>query len=100
MDMRKRLSMQTAACQKQGISADIEDMDDALKALFDTQIGDIESRTESVIAQEETIAVKANLLRFISGIGPVSAGIATCVVPSRARRRISQPSAKARRTTP
>jgi|TARA_R110002012_G_scaffold65495_1_gene171474 hypothetical protein len=30
----------------------------------------------------------------------IFAGFATCVVPSRARRRISQPNAKARRTMP
>ncbi|WP_244271331.1 IS110 family transposase [Thalassospira sp. GB04J01] len=85
VDMRKRLSMQIAARQKQGISADVEDMDDVLKALLDTQIGDIESRIESVIAQEETTAVKANLLRSIPGIGPVSAAMLIAEMPELGR---------------
>ncbi|MDP2698552.1 MAG: transposase [Thalassospira sp.] len=119
VDMRKRLSMQIAARQKQGISADVEDMDDVLKALLNTWIGDIESRIESVTAQEKTTAVKANLLRSIPGIGPVSAAMLIAEMPELGRMtsrrggghcdmccskphspRISQPNAKARRTTP
>jgi transposase len=85
VDMRKRLLMQITAREKQGISADIEDMDDALKALHDTRIGDIESRIESVIAQEKTTAVKANLLRSIPGIAPVLAAMLIAEMPELGR---------------
>ena len=59
VDMRKRLSAQITARRKQDIPADLEGMDDALKALLDTQVGYLERRIESVIAQEETSAAKA-----------------------------------------
>lgn len=75
VDMRKRLMAQIAARRKQGIPADVEAMDDALKAMLDTQVGDLERRIERVIAQEEISAAKARLLRSIPGIGPVSAAM-------------------------
>jgi transposase len=41
VDMRKRLSAQIAAREKQDVSASVEGMDEDLKALIDTQIGDL-----------------------------------------------------------
>jgi len=85
VDMRKRLSAQIAARRKQDVPADVESMDADLKAMLDTQIGDLERRIESVIAQEETSAAKARLLRSIPGIGPVSAAMLIAEMPELGR---------------
>lgn len=81
IDMRKRLAAQISARKKQGIPGELEGMDDALKAMLDTQIGELERRIESVIAQEEGSATKARLLRSIPGIGPVSAAMLIAEMP-------------------
>lgn len=85
VDMRKRLSAQITARQKQGIPAGIEDMDEALKAMLDTQIADLEQRIKSAIAQEKNSAAKANLLLSIPGIGPVSAAMLIAEMPELGR---------------
>ena len=85
VDMRKRLLAQIAARRKQSVPADIEGMDDALKTILDAQVGDLERRIESVIAQEETSAAKARLLRSIPGIGPVSAAMLIAEMPELGR---------------
>lgn len=85
VDMRKRLLAQIAARRKQDVPAGIEGMDEDLKAMLDTQIGDIERRIESVIAQEESSATKARLLRSIPGIGPVSAAMLIAEMPELGR---------------
>jgi transposase len=56
-------------------------MDDDLQEVLDTQIHDIERRIEKVIAKVETLATKANLLRSIPGIGPVSAAMLIAELP-------------------
>lgn len=81
VDMRKRLKAQIGARRKQGVPAGIERMDDDLKDLLDTQIDEIEQRIENVIAQVEPLAAKANLLRSIPGIGPVSAAMLIAELP-------------------
>lgn len=85
VDMRKRLKAQTSARRKQGVSACVEIMDDELEEVLDTQIDDIERRIENVIAQVETLAAKANLLRSIPGIGPVSAAMLVAELPELGR---------------
>lgn len=85
VDMRKRLKAQIGARRKQGISADVETMDDELKEVLDTQIDQIERRIENVIAQVEPLAAKANLLRSIPGIGPVSAAMLIAELPELGR---------------
>lgn len=42
------------------IPGELEGMEDALKTMLDTQIGELERRIESVIAQEEGSATKAS----------------------------------------
>jgi transposase len=49
--MRKRLKAQIGARKKQGVSADVEIMDDDLKDMLDSQTEAIERRIENVIAQ-------------------------------------------------
>jgi len=85
VDMRKRLLAQIAARRKQDIPADVEGMDADLRAMLNTQVGDLERRIESVIAQEETAAAKARLLRSIPGIGPVSAAMLIAEMPELGR---------------
>lgn len=85
VEMRKRLKAQISARRKQGVSADVETLDDELKEVLDTQIDDIERRIENVIAQVETLAAKANLLRSIPGIGPVSAAMLIAELPELGR---------------
>ncbi len=53
--------------------------------MLDTQVGDLERRIESVIAQEEISAAKARLLRSIPGIGPVSAAMLIAEMPELGR---------------
>lgn len=43
--------------------------------MLDDQIGDLKQRIERAIASDETSATKADLLRSIPGIGPVSAAM-------------------------
>ncbi|MBB4021214.1 MULTISPECIES: IS110 family RNA-guided transposase [Actibacterium] len=85
VDMRKRLLAQIAARKKQDVPAGVEGMDEDLKAMLDTQVGDLERRIECAIAQEETSAAKARLLRSIPGIGPVSAAMLIAEMPELGR---------------
>ncbi|MFC3088050.1 transposase [Tabrizicola soli] len=54
-------------------------------AMLDTQVGGLERWIESVIAGEETSAVKARLLLSIPGIGPVSAAMLIAGMPELGR---------------
>ncbi len=85
VDMRKRLLAQIAARRKQDVPASVEGMDEDLKPLLDTQIGDLERRIESVIAQDDSSATIARLLRSIPGIGPVSAAMLIAEMPELGR---------------
>ena len=85
VDMRKRLKAQIGARKKQGVSADVETLDDDLQDVLDAQISVIERRIENVIAQAEPLAAKASLLRSIPGIGPVSAAMLIAELPELGR---------------
>ncbi|MBU2961892.1 IS110 family transposase [Citreicella sp. C3M06] len=85
VDMRKRLRTQIGARRKQGVSADVKGMDDDLQDVLDAQISAIERRIENVIVQTEPLAAKANLLRSIPGIGPVSAAMLIAELPELGR---------------
>lgn len=90
VDMRKRLKAQISARRKQGVSADIEGMDDDLQDVLDAQISVIERKIESLIAQTEPLADKADLLRSIPGIGPVSAAMLIAELPELGRMTSSE----------
>jgi transposase len=85
VDMRERLLAQISARRKQDIPTDVEGMDADLRTLLDTQVSDLERRIKRVIAQEETSAAKARLLRSIPGIGPVSAAMLIAEMPELGR---------------
>lgn len=85
VDMRKRLAMQVAARRKQGVAADVEGMDNDLKALLDSQIRDIERQIEVAIAQDDRSAEKAKLLLSVPEIGPVSAALLIAEMPELGR---------------
>ena len=93
VDMRKRLSAQTSARKKQGIAANVEDMDEALKAMLDTQIDDLERRIADVIDKEASAAAKARLLLSIPGIGPVSAAMLIAEMPELGRMTAAEAAA-------
>lgn len=84
-DICKRLVAQLAARKKQDILAFVEGMDDALKTMLDTQIGELERRIESVIAQKKRTTAKARLPRPIPGIGPISAALPIAETPELGR---------------
>jgi transposase len=83
--MRKRLTAQISARKKQGIPTDVEALDDDLRAVLNAQIDEVERGIENVIADVETFAVKAGLLRSIPGIGPVSAAMLIAELPELGR---------------
>lgn len=93
VDMRKRLMAQISAREKQGVVADVGDMDIALKTMLDDQIGALVRRIENAIAQEECLAAKARLLRSIPGVGPVSAAMLIAEMPELGRMTAGQAAA-------
>lgn len=85
VDMRKRLTAQICAREKQGVAEELMEMDSALKTTLDDQIGEIEQRIENAIAHDDSLATKARLLRSIPGIGPVSAAMLIAEMPELGR---------------
>jgi transposase len=85
VDMRKRLKAQIDARKRQGFCADVETMDDDLEDVLDARISVIERRIENGIAETEPFTAKANLLRSIPGIGPVSAAMLIAELPELGR---------------
>ena len=93
VDMRKRLSAQTSARKKQGIAADVREMDEALKAMLDSQINDLEHRIADIIDKEPSTSAKARLLLSIPGIGPVSAAMLIAEMPELGRMTAAEAAA-------
>ena len=93
VEMRKRLKAQIGARRKQDVSADVETMDDDLRGMLDAQISVIEQRIENVIADAEPLAARANLLRSIPGIGPISAAMLIAEMPELGRMTAGQAAA-------
>lgn len=85
VEMRKRLTAQISARERQGIAENLKEMDSTLKAVLDDQIGEIEQRIEIAIAHEDSLATKARLLRSIPGIGPISAAMLIAEMPELGR---------------
>ena len=61
------------------------DMDANPLAMLDAQVGDLEQRIKSIIAQEETSAAKARLLLSTPWIGPVSEAMLIAEMPELGR---------------
>lgn len=95
VEMRKRLTAQNSARRRQGIPADVKDLDDALKAMLDAQVSDLEQRIECAIASAQTSTTKAKLLRSIPGIGPVSAAMLVAEMPELGRMTAGEAAAMA-----
>ena len=95
VEARKRLSAQISARRKQGVSAELEDMDSSLKAFLESQISELEQRIESVIAEAEELSAKAELLRSIPGIGPVSVSMLLAEMPELGRMTATEAAAMA-----
>ncbi|MGC5749945.1 IS110 family transposase [Gluconobacter sp. NFX36] len=95
VEARKRLSAQISARRKQGVSAELEDMDSSLKEFLESQISELEQRIESVIAEAEELSAKAELLRSIPGIGPVSVSMLLAEMPELGRMTATEAAAMA-----
>jgi transposase len=93
VDMRKRLKAQISARRKQGVSADVDTLDDDLRGVLDTQISTIEGKIENLIAQTDQLASTARLLRSIPGIGPVCAAMLLAEMPELGRMTAGQAAA-------
>jgi transposase len=93
VETRKRLMAQIKARAKQGIPAELESMDEDLKALLDAQIKDLEHRIEKAIDEDEASAEKANLLRSIPGIGPVTSAMMIAEMPELGQMTAAQAAA-------
>lgn len=85
VEMRKRLMAQIGARTRQGVAADLDTMDGELRAMLEVQIRELEQRINSILVQEEILAAKAQLLRSIPGIGPVSAAMLLAEMPELGR---------------
>lgn len=85
VEMRKRLMAQIGARTRQGIAADLDTMDEDLRAMLEAQIHELEQRIAGILVQEEILAAKAELLRSIPGIGPVSAAMLLAEMPELGR---------------
>lgn len=80
----RRMASPTAR-KKQSDPADVEGMDKGLKAMSESQIGALECRIETVMAQEETSAIKVSLLRSIPRIGAISTAMPIAGMPELGR---------------
>lgn len=85
VEMRKRLIAQIGARTKQDVAADLKAMDRDLRAMPEAQIRELEQRIAAILAQESTLAAKAELLGPIPGIGPVSAAMMLTGMPELGR---------------
>ncbi|QJB67992.1 transposase [Parasphingorhabdus halotolerans] len=81
VETRKRLAAQVKAQQKQGMHAPLEELDEALHSLLDSQIAELESRIEHLIAADDTLARTVQILRLIPGIGPVASTMLIAEMP-------------------
>jgi len=85
VDARKRLSAQISSRRKRGVSVKMEEMDCSLTASLESQISELEHRIEGVIAEAAELSTKADLLRSISGIAPVSVAMLLAEMPELGR---------------
>ena len=85
VEMRKRLIAQIGARTKQDVAAELEALDGDLRTMLEIQIHALEQRIAGILAQEEILAAKAELLRSIPGIGPVSAAMLLAEMPELGR---------------
>jgi transposase len=76
---------QSGARAKQDVVADLKALDGDLRAMLEAQMHDLEQRIAGILSQEKTLAAKAELLRSIPGIGPVSAAMLLAQMPELGR---------------
>ncbi len=81
VEMRKRLLAQTKARQKNGSGDPVIGMDSELKALFDKQIATLEGQIGDAIAADPCMARTAQILRSITGVGPVTSWMLVAEMP-------------------
>jgi transposase len=72
VEIRKRLLAQIKALAKLGSDDRFDVMEGELKALLDRRIAGLQTRSEQIIASDESLARIAGILRSASGVGPVA----------------------------
>ncbi|MEM5500433.1 IS110 family transposase [Ahrensia kielensis] len=81
VETRKRLLLQIKA-QIKLYTADLFDgADDALKALLDSQITELENRIKTLVDDDNDLAQTATILRSVPGIGPVASTMLIAEMP-------------------
>ena len=81
VETRKRLLAQIKAHKKLGSSDMFAAMDTELKGLLDRQIAGLEAQIEQTIASDDELALAAEILRSVPGIGPVASSMLIAEMP-------------------
>ena len=81
VETRKRLLGQIKAQGKLGSTEMFAAMDEDLKGLLDSQIAGLEAQIEDIIAADASLAMTADILRSVPGIGPVASTMLIAEMP-------------------
>lgn len=81
VETRKRLLAQIKAHGKLATAGMFTTMDGDLKDLLDRQVAELEARIEQTIASDGELAVTAEILRSVPGIGPVASTMLIAEMP-------------------
>lgn len=81
VETRKRILAQIKAHVKLGSAEMFAAMDEDLKALLDRQIAGLEAQIEQTIANDQSLANAAGILRSVPGIGPVASTLLIAEMP-------------------
>lgn len=81
VETRKRLLGQIKAQGKLGSAEMFAAMDEDLKGLLDRQIAGLEAQIEDIIVTDESLAMIADILRSVPGIGPVASTMLIAEMP-------------------
>lgn len=81
VETRKRLLGQIKAQGKLGSAEMFAAMDEDLKGLLDRQIAGLEAQIEDIIVTDESLAMTADSVRSVPGIGPVASTMLITEMP-------------------
>jgi len=81
VETRKRLLAQIKAHGKLGSADFFEAMDGELKNMLDRQIAGLEAQIKQTIANDQSLANTADILRSVPGIGPVASTLLIAEMP-------------------
>ncbi|MFV1874301.1 transposase [Nioella sp.] len=75
------LLAQIKAHEKLGSADMLAAMDDELKGLLDRQVRGLEAQIEQTIASDDELALAAEIMRSVPGIGPVASSMLIAEMP-------------------